>query len=421
MEIKIILNGAEQTVTKQQLWDLAANGTIRPDTTVRLDGRPIPAAKLKGITFGQPKDIHVPVSPPTSDSGYNDPFSFDSTSEDIPFAEISPQIPQQYASRNSAVGGGKAIASFVCGIISLVLCGGGLIVPIIGLVFGILGLNSKNRGLAVTGIVLSSCSVFLSLISVALLLPAVQAAREAARRMQCSSHVKDIASAFHNFYDTHQALPALYTVDEQGQPLHSWRVLILPSLGETELYQEIRLDEPWDSEYNKQFHSRMPAVYACPSNNHASSGNQNRCCYSAIVGEGWNRGDANKEETGISRSPFRPIRRGNKDKTKKGVLTPAEKTGLLTGTTDFSSITDGLSSTLLVIEVKEPFCWMNPTADKTFNDLEKIGTERGSYHINGFNIALMDGTVRFVSNTVDPQVLSAIGTRDGGESLSLAP
>jgi len=71
--------------------------------------------------------------------------------------------------------------------------------------------------------------------------------------------------------------PPAYTVDENGQPLHSWRVLILPylaanqqnpfdkELNETQdlkaLYESIRLDEPWDSEYNKQFASKMPRCY----------------------------------------------------------------------------------------------------------------------------------------------------------------
>ena len=58
-------------------------------------------------------------------------------------------------------------------------------------------------------------------------------------------------------------LPPAFTRDAEGKPLHSWRVLILPYLGEKEkaLYEKIRLNEPWDSEWNRQFHAQMPVFY----------------------------------------------------------------------------------------------------------------------------------------------------------------
>ena len=57
--------------------------------------------------------------------------------------------------------------------------------------------------------------------------------------------------------------PAAFTTDAEGKPLHSWTVQLLPYLGKEaeELYAKIRLDEPWDSEWNAQFHNQMPNVF----------------------------------------------------------------------------------------------------------------------------------------------------------------
>ncbi|MDO4630041.1 MAG: DUF1559 domain-containing protein [Planctomycetia bacterium] len=63
-------------------------------------------------------------------------------------------------------------------------------------------------------------------------------------------------------------LPPAFSVDAEGKPLHSWRVLILPYVGDEkckELYAKIRLDEPWDSEYNRQFHAEMPEIFRNPN------------------------------------------------------------------------------------------------------------------------------------------------------------
>ena len=72
-----------------------------------------------------------------------------------------------------------------------------------------------------------------------------------------------IAHALWLYYDEHGTLPPAFTVDETGRPLHSWRALILPYLGEDEkaLYEQIKFDEPWDSAHNQAFHNRIPEIY----------------------------------------------------------------------------------------------------------------------------------------------------------------
>lgn len=77
----------------------------------------------------------------------------------------------------------------------------------------------------------------------------------------CSMNLKQIAIGLYNYADTYGRFPPAWTVDSQGKPLHSWRVLILPYLEYQHLYDKIRLSEPWDSEYNRQFHDKMPSCF----------------------------------------------------------------------------------------------------------------------------------------------------------------
>ena len=216
-------------------------------------------------------------------------------------------------------------------------------------------------------------------VGVALLLPAVQAGREAARRAQCVNNIKQIVLAIHCYHDATGVFPPLYTVDANGKPLHSWRVLLLPYLEQTALYEQIRLDEPWDSEHNRQFHNVVILPYACPSNPGGS------CSYSAIAGE---------------------------------VFVPATKANSR-GEHTLARITDGTSNTIAIVEVREPFCWMDPTADVSLEELVK-GINRGrvgSYHTGGMSVGLFDGSVRFFLRTVDKETLRNAGKRDSGKPL----
>ena len=83
-----------------------------------------------------------------------------------------------------------------------------------------------------------------------LLIPAVSSAREAARRMQCSNNLKQIALALHNYHSAYGTLPPAYTIDVDGNRLHSWRTLILPYMEQDALYQQIDFSKPWDDPAN---------------------------------------------------------------------------------------------------------------------------------------------------------------------------
>ena len=218
-------------------------------------------------------------------------------------------------------------------------------------------------------------------ILIALLLPAVNGAREAARRMQCSNHMKQIGLALYNYHDAYKSLPPAYTTDEDGNPLHSWRVLILPYLEQQYLYDQIRLDEPWDSEYNSQFHTRMPGVYRCTS----TATENGMATYSVVVGE----------ET------------------------------VFHGDTTYTigDIEDGNFNTIFLVERKTPVCWMDPFQEITFEEACKgVNVSEdgiGSPHPGGVNVCIFDGSVSFISDTIHPDTLRALFTRAGGESIPI--
>ena len=278
---------------------------------------------------------------------------------------------------------GKAIASLVLGILSFFCL---FFTGLPAIILGAMGLSDmshgkgrlQGRGMAIAGIVLG---VFGSVIMAvgfmaALLLPAVQAAREAARRAQCVNNLKQVGLAFHNMHEAEGHFPPAAIFDAQGRPLLSWRVAILPYIGQESLYRQFKLDEPWDSPNNKALIARMPATYLCPSDGTSLPGTTR---YQAIVGPG---------------TVFEGTR---------GI--------------PMSEVTDGTSNTLLVAEGNNPIEWTKPDDI----DIANIGTALGSKHPLGSNTLFADGSVRFIRSTKTPLVLRAFATRNGGEVVTEDP
>lgn len=232
--------------------------------------------------------------------------------------------------------------------------------------------------LAVVGIV-GVCVVG---ILVALLLPAVQSAREAARRMQCASNLKQIGMGFHNYHDAHGHFPPAYTVDEDGKPLHSWRVLILPFLEQQALYEQFKLDEPWDSPHNLRLAEMMPKIYQCPSD----GGPPTFTDYMVLTGP----------ET---------IFDGSKSATLNQITSG-----------------DGTSQTILVVEAKGATTrWTEPVdIELAKSSLKTIGGppgDIGSHHPGGAMVLFADATVRYLNKSVPPQTIKALATKNGGEAV----
>jgi hypothetical protein len=101
-------------------------------------------------------------------------------------------------------------------------------------------------------------------IGMGLMLPAVQKVREAAGGARSQNNLKQIGLACHNFHDTFEHFPQ-DIVDKNGKPLLSWRVAILPFVDELKLYEQFKLNEPWNSEHNIKLLAQMPKIYESPS------------------------------------------------------------------------------------------------------------------------------------------------------------
>ena len=144
-----------------------------------------------------------------------------------------------------------------------------------------------------------------------------------AARSVVSDNLKQLANALINYADANKGLlPATASFDRQGRPLLSWRVHLLPFLGEGKLYKDFHLDEPWDSAHNRKLLTRMPPVYRGPS---GKLNREGKTLYLAPAGEGGSvvdpgqvvprhglacpGGDYGAEPSDAGRSLSRPVRR----------------------------------------------------------------------------------------------------------------
>jgi prepilin-type processing-associated H-X9-DG protein len=199
---------------------------------------------------------------------------------------------------------------------------------------------------------------------------------ESSARRECVRNLMQIALAMHNYIDRHKSFPPSYSADAAGKPLLSWRVLILPFLEANDLYKEFHLDEPWDSPHNKALIPRMPDVFACPST----------------------RGGPLASGTTTYKRPF-----------GEAIGVPATK-GLT-----IKEVTDGTSNTIMIVDapVDQAVEWTRPVDwDVPASADAKAILAR---HVGGSNTAFMDGSARFLRDTIKPETLKALLTPTGGE------
>lgn len=114
---------------------------------------------------------------------------------------------------------------------------------------------------------------FLLFVLVSFFMPATRVVRPAAMQTACRNQLKQIGLALAAYKDDYGRLPPTCTVNAEGQPLHSWRTLLLPYLDHRETYYRLDLSKPWDDPVNTVlFKHTHGSVYRCPANH---GGNDN--------------------------------------------------------------------------------------------------------------------------------------------------
>lgn len=278
-------------------------------------------------------------------------------------------------------------------------------------------------------------------ILVALLLPAVQQAREAARRVQCRSNLKQIVLAMHNYHDVHLMFPINTSFTNDLGPLsrtRSWLQGILPQIERNALHSQI--DPSASVQESRLLADAGIPLFRCPSDTHDGHVNLRADVpedwvlgvtnYKANAGSNWQYGTfTHSETTGRFAGSIYGTHEGN-GLICAGALGPV--------TTRMADITDGTSNTFAVGETVAgwtKWAWwyysngstgtcaipMNfkPDGVRYEDNIQDWSHNYGfmSRHTGGANFAFADGSVKFLTQSIDLKIYRGLATIQGGEVL----
>ncbi|MBD3674251.1 MAG: DUF1559 domain-containing protein [Planctomycetaceae bacterium] len=245
---------------------------------------------------------------------------------------------------------------------------------------------------------------------VALLLPAVQQARTAARRSQSKNNLKQLGLAIHNYHDTYQKLPTgTGASNPQSQEAQlklkpeerlSFFAQLLPYYDQANIYNNLDHSQGWKAKANVQWTS--PDI-------------------ETLLNPGWPKP---RGEFGVTH--YVGIAGIGKDAPM--LKLPHKRAGMFgyERETRFRDVRDGLSNTMMMTEASAPFGpWAQggPSTLRSLTQKPYINGPDGigGPYTGGLNVLMGDGSVRFVSENIDPSVFEAMSTIAGGEAIGNIP
>lgn len=301
----------------------------------------------------------------------------------------------------------------------------------------------------IKGMTLVELLVVIAIIGIlcAILVPAIQAARETARKMQCTNNFRQIGLGIHNYLALHDQFPPSKTrFGEKNQFGYNILVYLLPYIEQGHVYEQFDFSKNWQNTANKPARDTRIAIFICPT------APQSRICRlssssSTMVDYRFSdytsceqiHSNARKIliQNGVApRSDWRSILRADWD----GVASPA-------------TVTDGLSNSMMFFECagrpfkfeergrrgdpeaspKEPISgaeWANPASQIWIHDLCGSGTQMFNcsnkneiygFHPNGTNFLYGDGSVKFHSTSIDPELFVTLFTAAAGDVTTGSP
>lgn len=215
---------------------------------------------------------------------------------------------------------------------------------------------------------------------VSVLAPNVRAVRAMKASRTRLNHLRQLALAMLNYESAHKFIPAAVSVDENGAPLLSWRVEVLPFLGEMELYDQFHLDEAWDSPNNLPLAKQMPEVYQDTMPGYLKTNKAGKTVFQVAIGKGLVFDGAMKSE--------------------------------------FRDITDGSSNTILVATVarEHAVTWTKPDDWKV--DLQNPKAQLVEPGRTRFEVVFLDGSTHMLKTELLDKTLRLLVNPADGEALT---
>ncbi len=254
-------------------------------------------------------------------------------------------------------------------------------------------------------------------ILIALLLPAVQSARESARRVDCTNRLKQWGLALHNYHDTHSILPpGSISRGPASAPLSGWgwQAMILPQIEQSALYGRCNFSLHTAHGGNRALIGNPIPFSRCPSDSTEESFEVDLPGHALLTAASGNYVGSGHVLSGLSDTKFSKVTDGLSQTLlvgERNVHPP------INDTVPFMSSWCGiLSEQDVYISSSSPY--VHAGHSRPINSSTTSPMVFSSRHIGGANFTFGDGAVRFISQLIDVYVFEALGTPAGGETVS---